>query len=99
MSLGGGGGGGEYVEIWRNMHANNVLVVLHDVFSDFYLDTANIELMVEDENDIIDCDWLDIRDDSVITDSGLYQNADTTAEDADLLQNSVLYLKQLQLNL
>ena len=81
----------KYVEIWRNLHANNVLVVLHEVFNDFYLDTANIELTIEDDDNIIDSDWIDIRDDSVITDidnSGLYQNADTTSEDADLSQNS-----------
>ena len=69
------------VEIWRDIHANNVLVALHEVFDDFHLDTSKIQLSCheEDTDTCIDSDWVDIRDDSSLLDiasSRLYENMD-----------------------
>ena len=57
------------VEIWRVIHANNILVALSETFKDIDIDTSNLllsdpELQLEDE---LDDQWLDIRDDSNIT--------------------------------
>ena len=80
------------VEIWRDIHANNVLVALHEVFDDFHLDTSKIQLSCHEEDTVtcIDSDWVDIRDDSSLLDiasSRLYENMDLTADDADTSQN------------
>ena len=80
------------VEIWRDIHANNVLVALHEVFDDFHLDTSKIQLSCHEEDTVtcIDSDWVDIRYDSSLLDiasSRLYENKDLTVDDADTSQN------------
>ena len=80
------------VEIWQDIHADNVLVALHEVFDDFHLDTSKIQLSCHEEDTVtcIDSDWVDIRDDSSLLDiasSRLYENMDLTADDADTSQN------------
>ena len=40
----------DHVEIWREVHANNILLAIHDVFSDFDID-KNMELVTSNEVD------------------------------------------------
>ena len=76
------------VEIWRAIHANNILVALSETFKDIDIDTSNLllsdpELQLEDE---LDDQWLDIRDDSNITlleDSFQIEELDKVMEEHD----------------
>ena len=76
------------VEIWRVIHANNILVALSETFKDIDIDTSNLllsdpELQLEDE---LDDQWLDIRDDSNITllaDSFQIEELDKVMEEHD----------------
>ena len=75
----------KYVEIWRNVYANNVLVALHEVFKDFPLEVSNLKLTMDDEHEIIDTDWAEIRDDTSMAfdfdNSTLLENTNTTVDD------------------
>ena len=55
-----------YVEIWRNTHANNILKCLNEVFDD--MDNLDVPLILSEEDfddmEVIDEDWEFVRDDS-----------------------------------
>ena len=53
-----------YVEIWRDIHANNVLVAVHEVFNDFELDTSELALFLDEDDDDFLHDWAEIRDET-----------------------------------
>ena len=78
-----------YIEIWRNVYANNILVALHEVFNDFPLNVSELRLIMDEENKIVNMDWVEIRDDSLMMDfqnSVLLENADMTIDDMDTSQ-------------
>ena len=53
------------VEIWRNVHANNIFSAMSEVFDD--MDASNFPLLLSEENfqdmEVIDDDWEILRDD------------------------------------
>ena len=54
------------IEIWRIVHANNILVALSKTFNHIDIGTAELQLSDTDqemEDELLD-QWLDIRDDS-----------------------------------
>ena len=54
------------IEIWRIVHANNILVALSETFNDIDIDTAELQLSDPDqemEDELLD-QCLDVRDDS-----------------------------------
>ena len=78
-----------YIEIWRNVYANNILVALHEVFNDFSLNVSELRLIMVEENEIVNMDWVEISDDSLMMDfqnSVLLENADMTINDTDTSQ-------------
>eukprot|EP00794_Sanderia_malayensis_P021149 gene21149-23227_t len=55
----------KYVEIWRNVHANNILLAIHDIFKDFDINSDDLEVIEDLEfDDDIESDWAGIRDDT-----------------------------------
>lgn len=54
------------VELWRNIHANNVYVALSQVFEDMDSPNSSLLLSVEDFEDmeVVEEDWEEIREDS-----------------------------------
>ena len=56
------------MEIWRTSYAQQILVILSEVFND--IDLADIAFISDDENEQLhepmDSDWEDVRDDSSI---------------------------------
>ena len=53
------------VEIWRNVHANNIFSAVSEVFDD--MDASNFPLLLSEENfqdmEVLDDDWEIVRDD------------------------------------
>ena len=79
----------DQIEIWRAIHAKNILVMLSEVFSDIESDKDDRHVTFEacdsDDNEV-QHDWLEVRDDShfsVELDSGYLQDVDTAMEDLD----------------
>ena len=59
----------EYVELWRNTHANNVMAILAEIFDDIDSNFDRLDSDTE-EMDIKEEDWKEIMDDgSSITES------------------------------
>ncbi len=54
----------KYIEIWRMVHANNILLALHEVFDDFELDESALDILDEYYEEDMDSGWIEIRDDS-----------------------------------
>jgi hypothetical protein len=52
------------VEIWRSEHALDVLKILSELFKDVDIPELVIDCIDDLVDDIIDTDWMDIRDDS-----------------------------------
>eukprot|EP00794_Sanderia_malayensis_P021257 gene21257-23330_t len=54
------------VEIWHTVHANNILVVLHEVFEDIEEDISDLDLvkLSEDDENAVCPEWQCIRDDT-----------------------------------
>ena len=80
----------EHVEIWRHVHANNVLFALHDTFGDINKD--DIPLLLEEEFqeiEVLATDWEFVRDDSTLNDlqSSVLSDLETSVENS--LANSV----------
>ena len=69
-----------------------VLVALHEVFEDFPQEVSNPKLTMDDENEIIDTDWAEIRDDTSMAvdfdSSTLLENTNTTVDDMNTSQVS-----------
>ena len=55
-----------YAEIWRSMHAKEVLQLFNEVFDDMDLSPNDIEFNDEDfqNMEVVHDDWQDVRDDS-----------------------------------
>ena len=78
----------KYVEIWRNVHANNNLVALHEVFGDFDLEISTLKLTTEEEyHERIDSDWVDLLDDIELHDnintSSFFRNMDNVVDELE----------------
>lgn len=54
------------VEIWRMEHANNVLLILSDIFNDIDANELQFDDDMEDIDCMVDSEWADVRDDSLI---------------------------------
>jgi hypothetical protein len=80
----------EHVEIWRHVHANNVLFALHETFGDINKD--DIPLLLEEEFqeiEVLATDWEFVRDDSTLNylQSSVLSDLETSVENS--LANSV----------
>ena len=71
------------VEVWRTIHAQNILYMLGQVFPD--IDVGEMQLQFPEENqnaaDEIPSEWMEVRDDSMIglpTESSLWADIDRT---------------------
>ena len=78
----------KYVEIWRNVHTNNILLALHEVFGDFDLEISTLKLTTEEEyHECIDSDWVDLRDDTELHDnintSSFFRNMDKVVDELE----------------
>ena len=55
------------VEIWSIEHANNILLILADIFKD--VNSSELEFTNEDTEDVecmVESEWEDVRDDSLV---------------------------------
>eukprot|EP00794_Sanderia_malayensis_P004054 gene4054-4605_t len=55
----------KYVEVCRNVHANNILLAIDDMFKDFEINSDDLEVIEDSEfDDDIESDWAGMRDDT-----------------------------------
>ena len=56
----------DFVEIWKNLHAEKVLLCVHEVFHDFEIQFDAVEINQSESHDHteLNSSWLQIRDDS-----------------------------------
>ena len=74
----------DHVEIWREVHANNILLAIHDVFSDFDID-KNMELVTSNEVDDVS---IELDNESFWDET--YQSAETSSFSYNM-EESVLH--------
>ena len=58
----------EHVEIWRNIHAHNVFLALHETFGDMNEDVPHLLEEEFQEMEVVATDWEYVRDDSTLID-------------------------------
>ena len=84
-----------YVEIWRQVHANNILAIIEEIFQDTDVNVSTL-VLTEDEACLDSVDlpqtWIDIRDDTdipdLLLDSAVAENIDAELSCLDKSDNS-----------
>ena len=84
-----------YVEIWRQVHANNILAIIEEIFQDTDVNVSTL-MLTEDEACLDSVDlpqtWIDIRDDTdipdLLLDSAVAENIDAELSCLDKSDNS-----------
>eukprot|EP00794_Sanderia_malayensis_P009642 gene9642-10629_t len=72
------------VEIWRDVHANNILIAVYETFNDFILESSDLVLFDADSEDEIDSEWIYIRDDSLPTNYNVTSYLQNTCHSSDM---------------
>ena len=83
-----------YVEIWRQVHANNILAIIEEIFQDTDVNVSTL-VLTEDETCLDSADllqtWVDIRDDidipDLLLDSAVAENIDAELSCLDKSDN------------